>query len=388
MKKCVLSLVVAAAILMLSGPVRAAEPILVGGLFAESGKVAFVGTASRLVAEMAIKQINEKGGVLGRPLKMVVYDTESDPNIALRMARQLVEKDKVLAIVGPTATGSGMAVKKYTEEKGVPVIMTVGGDVVIAGDKFGPYIWTFKVPQRSSVAVKKIYGYLQNKGVKNIALLTATDGFGQDGRRHLERLAPEFGLSITAQETLDPKESDFSAQAFKLAVSKPQAVVVWTIGPAGAIVSKNFANLPGDKPLIVQCHGQPGPKYIELAGAAAEGTIMPSTKVMIPERLDASDPQTTVILEFIANYTAKGYGKEFPINTHSGYAADAMALLAQGLEKAGKAEAKPLRDALEALTGVAGVSGVFSLTPKDHNGLDTDSLVMLEVRDGVFHPAQ
>ena len=92
----------------------AGDPIVVGGLFAQSGPAAVVGTPSKLVAEMTVKQINDMGGILGRPVKLVAYDTESSPDVALRQARQLVEGDKVLAIIGPTSTGEGLAVKKYT----------------------------------------------------------------------------------------------------------------------------------------------------------------------------------------------------------------------------------------------------------------------------------
>ena len=73
------------------------DPIVIGGLFAQSGPAAVVGTPSKLVAEMTVKQINDMGGVLGRPLKLISYDTESSPDVALRQARQLVEGDNVLA---------------------------------------------------------------------------------------------------------------------------------------------------------------------------------------------------------------------------------------------------------------------------------------------------
>lgn len=383
LRRC--SLVLAClAMLLCSFSAQAADPIKIGGLFADSGKVAFVGTASKLVAQMAVDEINAAGGVLGRPLELVLRDTESNPNLALRGARELVEKEGALAIIGPTSTGSGMAMKKYIEENEIPTLMTVGGDPVIAGGKFGPYHWTYKVPQRSSVAVKKIYGYLKAKGLTKVALLTAKDGFGQDGSRHLNGLAPEFGLSVVAEESMDPGDTDFSAQAFKLSVAGPQAVIVWTIGPAGAVAAKNFANLPGDKPLLVQCHGQPGPKYVELAGGAAEGSVMPGTKLMAAAQLADTDPQKPVILGFIEGYTARGFEKDFPINTHSGYAYDALLLLKAGLEKAGKADRAALRDALAQLSGVVGVSGVFSTTEEDHNGLDTDSMLMLEVKDGAY----
>lgn len=365
-----------------------AGPIKVGGLFASSGKSAFVGTASKLVAEMTVKQINDAGGILGRPLEMIIFDTESDPNVALQKARQLVEKEGVLALIGPTTTGGGMAIKQYTEAQQIPAIMTVGGDAIIAGGKYGPFHWTFKVPQRTETAVKKIYGLLQEKGLKTVAILTAQDGFGQDGMMHLEAQAANYGLTVVAKETLDPKDSDYSAQAFKLTVGKPDAVVVWVIGPSGAIAQKNFKALPNYTGLVVQCHGQPDPKFIELAGEAAEGALMPGTKLMAPEALSEDDPQRPVIKQFLADYSAAGYDKEFPINTHSGYAVDALLLLKAGLEKAGTADRAALRDALEQLQGVVGVSGVFSMTPEDHNGLDEASLLMLTVRDGAFHVAK
>jgi len=385
-------LIVLAAFFMCIVPAHAAEPtgepILVGGLFAESGPAAFVGTPSRLVADMTVEKINAAGGILGRPLKLIIHDTESNPDVALRMTRQLVEADKVLAIIGPTSTGEGLAVKKYTEEKQVPTIMTVGGDPIIAGGNFGPFAWTFKTPQRTSTAVEKVYSHLKDKGVAKVAVMTAKDAFGQDGLNHLKNMAAKYGLEIVAEETFDPKGTDFSAQAFKLATASPQAVIIWTIGPAGAIAAKNFAALPGVKPLVVECHGQPGPEFLQLAGPAANGVLMPATKLMAPDSLAASDPQAAVVKAFIADYDKEGIQAKFPLNTHSGYAYDALILLQAGLQKAGKADPAALRDALESLKNVVGVSGVFTITPEDHNGLTTDSMVMLEVVDGKYAVAK
>jgi branched-chain amino acid transport system substrate-binding protein len=362
----------------------AATPIRIGGLFAQSGPAAVVGTPTKLVAEMTIKQINAAGGVLGRPLELISYDTESSPDVALRQARQLVEGDHVLAIIGPTSTGEGLAVKKYTEEKHVPVVMTVGGDAIIAGGKFGPCAWTFKAPQRTATAVKKIYEYLKGKNISKIGVLSAKDAFGQDGLTELAANAGKYGITIVAKETFDPKGTDFSAQAFKLQAAAPQAVVVWTIGPAGGIAAKNFAALPGTRPLLIQSHGQPGPSYLELAGEAAGGTVMPGTKLMAPESLPDEDPQKIVIESFVKAYKENGIQEKFPLNTHSGYAHDALTLLRAGLEKAGKADPEALRQALENLQGVVGVSGVYSLSPQDHNGLGPDSLIMLIVDSGRY----
>ncbi|MDY0039772.1 MAG: ABC transporter substrate-binding protein [Desulforhabdus sp.] len=358
------------------------EPIKVGAFFALSGPASSIGTPTKLVAQMVVDKINKDGGVNGRPLELIIGDTEGDPTKALMVAKRLVEKDKVVALIGPTRTGTGMAVKPYIEDKAhIPILMTIGGDPVIAGGKFGPYRWTFKTPQRTSVAVQKTYEYLKSQSIQKIGLITASDAFGKDGLEWLEKLAPDYGLQIVASESFAPTDADMTTQLVKIRDTKPQVIICWTIGPAGAKVAKNVKQLGIDLPLV-QCHGQPDPKYIELAGDAAEGSIMPSTKLMVYDQLPDTDPQKAVIQDFVRLYQqVYQYDKEYPINTHSGYAWDAIFLLANAMRQVG-ADAEPLRDAIEQMKGYVGISGIFNLTPEDHNGLGTDSLVMVKVENG------
>ncbi len=373
-----------AAGLLLLAPLQslAEEPVKIGAFFALSGPASSIGEPTRLVAQMVVDKINKEGGVNGRPLKLETGNTESDPTKALIEAKRLVEEGKVAALIGPTRTDEGMAVKPYIENSAhVPVFMTIGGDPVIAGGKFGPFTWTFKSPQRTSVAVKKLYEYLKAQNQKKIALLTASDGFGKDGLAWLDQLAPESGLEIVARESFNATDTDMTPQLLKIRASGAQAVICWTIGPAGARVAKNVKQLAVTIPLY-QCHGQPDPKYVELAGEAANGTIMPSTKVMVVDQLPDSDPQKKVIQEFIRLYRDEyHYDKQYPINTHSGYAWDAIYIVAEAVRKVGTDPAR-LRDAIEATKGYIGVSGVYSLTPEDHNGLGTDSMVMVKVEKG------
>ncbi len=366
----------------------AKETIKIGAFFDLSGPAAFIGTPTKLVADMVVDKINKAGGVNGSPIELIVGDTEGDPAKAVNIAKKFIYKDKVAAIIGPTRTGTGMAVKKIIHGGKIPAFMTVGGDpVIMGGPKLGPFDWIFKSPQRSSVAVKRLYMYLKEKGLTKLALLTASDGFGKDGTRWLTKLAPDFGLEIVAQESFGPKDTDMTAQLTNAKNAGPQALVVWTIGPAGSIVSKNKAQLGIDLPLF-QCHGLPDPKYIELAGKASEGDRMPATKLMVVDALDDSDPQKAVIQEFVRLYTDEyGYDKQFPINTHSGYAWDAIMMVANAMKQAGT-QPEELRAAIEKTSGYVGVSGVYNLTPEDHNGLDVDSMVIVEVEGGKFVMAQ
>ncbi|MEW6529345.1 MAG: ABC transporter substrate-binding protein [Thermodesulfobacteriota bacterium] len=367
---------------LLISPAMAAEPIKIGAFYSLSGPAAAIGTPTKLVTEMVVEKINKEGGINGRPIELVLGDTESEPTKAVMVAKKFINVDKVAAIIGPDRTDLGMAVKKMIEEAGIPTFMTVGGDpVIMGGGPLGTFKWVFKSPQRSSVAVEKLYGYLQKQDLKKVALITASDGFGKDGKGWLDKLASKYGLTIVADESFNPKDTDMTAQLTKIAAANPNAIVCWTIGPAGAIVAKNVKQLNIKSPLF-QCHGLPDPKYVELAGPASEGNMMPSTKLMAWEALPDNDPQKKVIKEFVTLYNdVYKINKQFPINTHSGYAWDAIYIVANAMKKAGTDPAK-LRDAIEQTKGYVGISGIYNLTPEDHNGLGTDSMILVRIENG------
>lgn len=381
MKKRLLVSCLFLSLFILGGIAYAAEPIKLGAFFDLTGTSSAIGTPTKLVAEMVVKKINDEGGINGRPLQLVIADDEGDPTKAAIIAKKFIESDKVVAIIGPTRTDTGMAAKPTIEQMKVPTFMTVGGDAVILGGKFGPFHWTFKSPQRTSVAVQKIYSYLKKKGIQKIGIITAADGFGRDGKSALESLAQEYGLKIVIAESFQATDNDMTAQLVKIKAASPDAIICWTIGKAGAIVAKNVKQLAIQVPLF-QCHGLPDPKYIELAGPASEGNIMPSTKLMVASQLSDTDPQKKVILEFIRLYKdVFHYDAKFPINTHSGYAWDAIYIVANAMKKAGT-ENEKLRDAIEKTKGYVGVSGIYNITPEDHNGLGLDSMVLVQISGG------
>ena len=372
--------------ILLAPSAYAADTIKLGAFFDLSGRAAFIGTPTKLVAEMVVEKINSEGGINGKMIELIIADTEANPAKTASIAKKFIHKDGVVAIIGPTLTDTGMNVKKVVDEGRTPIFMTVGGDPVIMGGKYGPFKYVFKSPQRSSIAVKRLFIYLKDKGLTRVALLSAADGFGKDGEHWMDELAAEYGIEIIARESFGTRDTDMTAQLTKVRNADPQAVIAWTIGPAGSIIAKNKAQLGIDLPLF-QCHGLPDPKYVELAGPASEGDRMPATKLMVADELADSDPQKPVIQEFIKLYREKGYDKQFPINTHSGYAWDAIMMVAGAIEKVGT-DKEAVRNELENTKNYVGISGTYNITPEDHNGLDVDSMVMVEVKDGKFSLAQ
>jgi branched-chain amino acid transport system substrate-binding protein len=353
----------------------AAEPIKIGCLFDLSGPAGHIGTPSKYVAEMAVEKINKEGGVNGSPIQLVFGDTESDAGKAALQAKRLIEKEKVVALVGPTRTESAMAILNIVDKAGIPVVACVGGTAPVSPVRK----WVFKSPQKTITAVEKVYQYLQKHAIKKVALITASDKFGEEGEKSLKALAEKCGVTIVAQEKFDITDSDMTVQLTKLKGTDAQALICWTIGPPGSIVAKNVKQLNFTIPLI-QCHGLPDPKYLELAGSAAEGTILPSTKLMVPDQLPESDPQKKLIVDFVNEYeNVKKYGK---VSTHSGYAWDAITLVVNAMKKSGSTVPAKVRDAIENTKGFVSVSGVYTMSPTDHCGLGVDSMVMITVKDG------
>lgn len=350
-----------------------AADIVIGGLFAMTGKASNIGIPTRKVAQMVVNDINKKGGIKGSKIRLVIADTRSEPGQAVVALKKLLAKNKPVAIVGPTTTGEIMACIPTIEAAKVPVIACVGGAAPVVPTR----AWVFKSPQKSSSAVARIYTYLKSKKITKIGLLTANDKFGQEGEELLKELAHSQGIKIIAHEQFSPTDADMSVQIGKIAARKPQAMVVWTIGPAGGVIAKNAKALKVPFK-VVQCHGQPDSTYLKLGGSACNGTIMPSTKLMVANQLPKSDPQKKEELNFVKEYARNGCGE---MGTHSGYAWDAIQIVARAIKKAGTNPEK-LRAAIEHTKNYVGVSGIYNMSAKDHCGLDSSSLVMITVKDG------
>jgi branched-chain amino acid transport system substrate-binding protein len=242
--------------------------------------------------------------------------------------------------------------------------------------------YVFKVPQKDSQAVIWIYRTMKDKGITRIAVLTGNDGFGKGGKGQLEALAPEYGLSIVANEVYDVKATDFSDVVAKVKAANPQAVVNWTVAPAQSIVPKNMKQLGLDVPLF-HSHGFGNLKYVEQAGVAAEGILFPAGRLLVADQLPDSHPQKKVLTTYKKDYEAL-YKED--VSTFGGHAYDALMVVVEGLRKAGKPDRERVRDAIENLKGFVGTAGVFNYSPTDHTGLALDAFEMLTVKDGKFAP--
>jgi len=352
-------------------------PIVVGGIFSISGPASYLGEPERKTLQMMVADINAKGGIKGRPVKAVIYDSEGNVTKARLHAEKLVTKDKALAIIGPSLTHTSMMVLEVTQKAKVPLISCAAGVGITS--PANERVWVFKTAQTDLMAVARIFQYLQKEGLNKIAIITVSTGFGISGKEQLETQALKYGLEIVGNEVFGEKDTDMTPQLTKIRETDAQAVICWGTGPAPALVAKNMKQLGFTIPLI-QSHGAASKKFIQLAGDAADGIIMPAGKMAVYKQLPDSDPQKKVCQAYDEMYQKK---YDAPASSFGGYAYDAFNMLKMDVEKAGPDKTK-VRDAIENTKNYVGVSGVFNMSPEDHNGLTPEAFVMVEIKDGDF----
>lgn len=370
---------IAAMAMTLLAPARGlAETIKVGAILAVTGGASFLGGPEVRTLEMLTEELNARGGVAGNKVQLIIKDSGGSPEKAISFAKQLIEEEKVFAIIGPSTSGETLKIKNIAEDGKTILLSCAAAEVIV--NPVAQYV--FKTPQKDSFAAEKIFETMKAMGIGKIAAVSDNTGFGQAGKAQLAEIAPKFGIEILENEVYDSKATDLSALVAKLMANKGvQAVVNWSIVPAQAIIAKNMRQAGWKAPLF-QSHGFGNIKYVEAAGAAAEGIIFPAGRLLIADSLTDSHPQKTVLIKYKKDYEAK-FKEE--ASTFGGHAYDAFKILCRAIEQSGTDREK-VRTAIENLKGFVGTGGVFNFSAQDHNGLDIDSFAMLTVKDGKFVP--
>jgi branched-chain amino acid transport system substrate-binding protein len=371
------TLVLVAAAFLPAASLAAPEPIKVGALLAVTGPASFLGAPEARTLEMRVQELNAKGGVGGRPIQLVLKDTGASPEKAVSFARQLIEEEKVFAIIGPSTSGESMAVKALAEEGKTLLLSAAAAEAIV--NPVLPHV--FKVAPKDSYAVEVIFQRMKKTGITRIGLLSSNTGFGKGGKEQVERLAPQYGITLAVNDVYDKNATDLTAEVTKLKAAGVQAVLNWSIEPAQSIVVKNVRQLGLAIP-VFQSHGFANLQYVKAAGSAAEGVIFPASRIVVADQLPAGNPQKPVVEAYRKAYEAR-YGED--VSTFGGHAWDALGILVAAIEKAGPDREK-VRAAVENLSGFVGTAGIFNFSPTDHNGLDIGAFELCTVKNGRFVP--
>lgn len=355
----------------------ASAEIRIGATLSETGPAAFLGDPEAKTLKMLVDKVNAAGGVNGEEIALTLYDDGGDPNKARTFATRLVEDDEVAAIIGGTTTGTTMSIIQVVEDAEIPFISLAGAIEIIDPVKD----WVFKTPHTDRMACQKIFEEMKARGITKIGMISGTDGFGASMRKQCLEVVSDYGITVAADESYGPTDADMTPQLTNIKNAGVQAVLNPGFGQGPSIVTRNFRQLAIGLPLY-QSHGVASKGFIDLAGAeAAEGVRLPGTALLVGELLPESDPQKAVVEAYKTQFET---AYNVPVSTFGGYAADAFAILVDAIKRAGSTEPEAIRDAIETTAGLAGTTGVVTMTADDHLGLDLSAFKMLEIKGGAW----
>lgn len=365
-------LFIAAAILLALGAVACAapsgEPIKIGYLATLTGDGSTWGQHERDGALLAVKELNEAGGVLGRPLELVYYDVRGRQEDAIQAARRLVHEDKVVAIGGTNYSGLNIATASVVNAAGVPQIGTASTNPAVTVDpKTGqvrPFM--FRMSYTDPYQGKVMADYLINKlGVKSAAVITDVGSDYSEGLKEFftARLA-ELKGDLKGVWGFRGGDVDFRAQLTEMKATGAEAVALPILYKEMGLVMKQAAELDW-KPIFIGGDGF-SPSMHEIAGDAMEGSYWVYS-------MDLTNPQLVLLLSRFE----KEYGRPAAEPSNVANAYDLITWVAEAIKKAGKAEPAAVKDAMENTKDLRLVHFTLTVDKDTHNPLNKPAAMMI-----------
>ena len=364
-KRFTLKLLAASAALALCGAAAAQSSIKIANIVELSGGGATAGTNFKNGVELAVKEINAAGGILGKKIESVSNDTQSNPGVAKGLTQKAVDNE-VFAIFGPVFSGSIMV--SMAESRRAEVPNWTGGEAASITQQGNPFI--FRTSFTQETAMPKVAKYIVTKS-KNLAIMYVNNDFGKGGLDSIKKALNGSPTKIAAEISTEPGQVDWSAAVLRAKNSGADAVFVYTNEEESARALRELRKQGWDKPIIGETT-LTGQKVIELAGDAANGAV-----AHVGLTVDAPNPE---MLKFKANF----YREYKYISDHNGIKGyTGVYTLKAAIEKVGKLDRKAVAQAMHGINiSAAKVPGVIMDVTFDQRGdLDRESF-MVEVKNG------
>jgi branched-chain amino acid transport system substrate-binding protein len=301
------------------------------GAFAASGNYIVEG------AQIAAEEINAKGGVLGSKIELVVEDNKSNPTEAASVAEKLIDRDHVPVMLGAWGSSLTLAVMPKLMQYQVPMLVETSsaGKITTQGN---PYI--FRISPPSWVEADMFEKLLPKLGVKKVDFLAINNDWGRGTIDDFSKMFAKNGVAVGLKETMGGDDQDMSAQLAKIKASDADTLIVTTFVDQLTLLLKQAAALGLDKKIITTGGSQAPDQLIEQAGAAANNTMH---LVFFAPWMPETSPHPDLAAHFIKLWGDKGYDKAGLTESYRGY--DGIHVIAEALEKAGKADPAAIKDA-------------------------------------------
>ncbi len=366
---------------LVAGAAPARADITLGALLSLTGPGAGLGIPERSTIALL------PGTIAGEPVRWVVLDDATDTTAAVRAARKMIDEEHVDAILGASAAPTSVAILDAVGAAGVPTISLAGSSAVI-DPPGGNRRWAFKPIPGERVAAAQLAGHMARTGRKTLGHIGFATSLGDGYIAALNAEAAARGIRTVAEVRYNPGDASVTPQVLRLLAARPDAVFVAASSTPATTPILELRGRGYAGP-IYTVQGIAGPDALRVGGRALDGTMFSAVPVLVAEQLPDDNPVKAPALAFVRAYEGR-YGP----GSRSLFGAtfwDAF-LLVQAAAPRALVAGRPgtpafrtaLRDAMEAVQGLAGAEAVFSLSARDHSGAQADSQVMVEIRDGGY----
>lgn len=373
-RKLVALCLILAFVLAVSGCTsKAPETIKIGHAVALTGGSAMWGQAEKNALDMEIEKINAAGGVLGKKLQLIAYDTKADQAEAVNVTKRLIG-DKVAAIIGPGQSGVAIAMTSVTEPAGVPFIGTTATNPKVTMDdktnkvRKTAFRTCFIDPFQGKVAAQ--FALKDLKATKAAVLYDVGSDYSQGLRQYFVEAFKNGGGEIVADEAFRSEELDYRAILGKIKEKQPDVLFIPTMQKEAAMAMKQAKDLGMDVKFMGG-DGWASPDLIELGGSATEGAYFVNLASL-------ADPG---IQEWIKNYKAK-YNID-PVMPNPVMAVDGLLAVVEAIKKANSAESAKIVEQLAKMKDVQVLTGKLTIDPETHNPLNKPAVIET-IKDGKF----
>ncbi len=362
------ALTVSVAVLLATSIAQAADPIRIGSIMDLSGPVATLGQYAKRGADIALKEINDGGGINGHPLEFVSLNSESKPDLATSLGLRIIAQTDIVAMIGGNFGSTQYALSALAEKNKMPLSTPTG----IVTDEQRSWKYTFFTLVESGDTAKAMLAFAKSKGYKRVAIMRLEREYGELGSKFLRKFAADYGVEIVAEERGADADRDFTAQLSKLRDATPDLIVVWFANPGGSLLLKNAKQIGITTPLISP-PSMDSAATVKLAGDAADGLVL-AAQIAGSEVLPR---QQQFAKEYAAAYPATPEPNSFEA---AGY--DAVKVVALALDKISPPYSREkVRDSLNSLD-YEGAGSIVHYKKKNDPG--ADAIVLTQIKDGRF----
>lgn len=357
------------------GKTASSDKIKVGLNYELSGNVATYGQSLSQGAELALEQVNQKGGVLGKKIDVIKVDNKSDNTEAANVATRLAVRDKVVALLGPATSGNTKAASPAALQNKVPLISAsaTADDVTVdSNGKVREYI--FKTCFSDSFQGVMMANFATNdlKLTKAAVLVDSTSDYSKGLAKNFKETFKKNGGTVLTEEAYQAKDTDFKAVLTKIKNTNPDVLFVPGYYEEVGLIVRQARDMGLNVP-ILGGDGYESPKLAEIAGKDALNDVYYSTHY--------SSKDTSPEVEKFREAFTKKYGKEPDAFSALGY--DMANFLVDALKRAGSTDSTKLKNALAATKNFKGVTGTFSMD-KNHNPVKSVTIIQMKNGEATF----